>query len=203
MPYFVDSTNAVMVTAPNSRNLPPAGVRSIDTGIAAQAGLADGQQLTATQAACLVQGDVAGYLATFAPGTAPVIEVAPDPNLLIDAGPPLNTYGLMVVTTPTLPGWSIDAVLGTVIGNTVRTRNALSRMGAGIAASFGGELTAYTTLLSESRNEAVRRMVGQAKLLGATAIIGVAFNTSELLEIATELLVVGTAVTAHRIADQA
>ena len=81
-----------------------------------------------------------------------------------------------------------------VQGNTVRSKHA----GRDIAASFknlvGGELKGYTELLTESRREAVERMMGQAQQLGANAIVNVRFTTSAVTAGAAELYAYGTAV---------
>jgi uncharacterized protein YbjQ (UPF0145 family) len=97
-------------------------------------------------------------------------------------------------TTETLPGYEITEVLGLVRGNTIRARH----LGKDIAATFknmaGGEITDYTKMMGESREQALDRMVEEAELLGADAILGVRFTTSSVMQGAAEILVYGTAV---------
>lgn len=102
---------------------------------------------------------------------------------------------MIVVNTETVPGHVIVEVKGMVQGSTVRAKN----VGRDIAASFknmiGGELKGYTELLTESRREALSRMLAQASELGANAVINVRFATSAITAGAAEMLAYGTAVT--------
>lgn len=101
---------------------------------------------------------------------------------------------MIIVNTETAPGFEIVQVKGLVQGNTVRAKHA----GRDIAASFknlvGGELKGYTELLTESRRQAVERMMAQAQQLGANAIVNVRFTTSAVTAGAAELYAYGTAV---------
>ncbi|MGI9458085.1 MAG: YbjQ family protein [Aeoliella sp.] len=101
---------------------------------------------------------------------------------------------MIVVNTENVPGFVIAAVKGLVQGNTVRAKHA----GRDIAASFknlvGGELKGYTELLTESRRQAVERMMAQAQQLGANAVVNVRFTTSAVTAGAAELYAYGTAV---------
>ncbi len=101
---------------------------------------------------------------------------------------------MIVVNTETIPGYRIVEVRGIVQGNTVRAKHA----GRDIAASFknlvGGELKGYTELLTDSRREALKRMLGQAKELGANAVVNVRFSTSAITAGAAEMYAYGTAV---------
>src|SRR5690606_15923382 len=101
---------------------------------------------------------------------------------------------MIIVNTETAPGFDIVQVKGLVQGNTVRAKHA----GRDIAASFknlvGGELKGYTELLTESRRQAVERMMAQAEQLGANAIVNVRFTTSAVTAGAAELYAYGTAV---------
>lgn len=101
---------------------------------------------------------------------------------------------MIVVNTETVTGYRIREIKGIVQGNTVRAKHA----GRDIAASFknlvGGELKGYTELLTESRREAVQRMMAQAEQLGANAILNVRFTTSAVSAGAAELYAYGTAV---------
>jgi len=101
---------------------------------------------------------------------------------------------MIVTNTETISGFTIQKTLGLVQGNTVRAKHA----GRDIAASFknlvGGELKGYTELLTESRREAMQRMLAQAQQLGANAVVNVRFSTSSVTAGASELYVYGTAV---------
>ncbi len=94
----------------------------------------------------------------------------------------------------TIPGKTIVAHYGIVSGSTVRAKHAGRDIMAGFKNIFGGELKAYTELLSESREEALLRMQEQARSLGANAIVNVRFSTSSVAAGAAELYVYGTAV---------
>ena len=101
---------------------------------------------------------------------------------------------MIVVNTETVAGHNIVEVKGMVQGNTVRAKHA----GRDIAASFknlvGGELRGYTELLTESRRQALERMMAQAQQLGANAVVNVRFTTSAVTAGAAELYAYGTAV---------
>ncbi len=101
---------------------------------------------------------------------------------------------MIVVTTPDIAGKRIVRTLGIVRGNTVRGRN----VGRDIQASFrnivGGEIHEYTKLLGESREHALDRMIEEARILGANAIVCTRFATSEVATHAAEILAYGTAV---------
>ena len=84
--------------------------------------------------------------------------------------------------------------LGLVQGSTVRAKHAGRDILAGLKNIVGGELTAYTELLVESRKEAVARMVQQAEAVGANAVLNVRFSTSNIASGAAEVMAYGTAV---------
>ena len=88
-----------------------------------------------------------------------------------------------------LPNHIITERLDVVYGNTVG-KDFLS----GLKNIVGGELTAYTELLEEARQEAMNRMITKAQVLGADAIVGIRFSTSNITAGASELFVYGTAV---------
>lgn len=96
-----------------------------------------------------------------------------------------------------LPGHQIIRQLDVVYGSTVRSKHAGRDLLAGLKNIVGGELTAYTELLEESRQEALDRMIEKARLLGANAIVGIRFSTSSIAQGAAELFVYGTAVIAQ------
>ena len=101
---------------------------------------------------------------------------------------------MKIVNTETIPGYSITSVKGLVSGNTIRAKHIGRDIGAGLKNLVGGELTGYTELLSESRQEALGRMISDAEAKGANAIVNVRFTTSAVAGGAAELYAYGTAV---------
>ena len=95
-----------------------------------------------------------------------------------------------------LPNYQITERLDVVYGSTVRSKHVGKDLFAGLKNIVGGELTAYTELLEESRQEAIDRMVLKAEALGADAVVGLRFSTSSIAQGASELFVYGTAVKA-------
>ena len=95
-----------------------------------------------------------------------------------------------------LPNYQITERLDVVYGSTVRSKHVGKDLFAGLKNIVGGELTAYTELLDESRQEAIDRMVIKAEALGADAVVGLRFSTSSIAQGAAELFVYGTAVKA-------
>jgi uncharacterized protein YbjQ (UPF0145 family) len=101
---------------------------------------------------------------------------------------------MLIVTTNDLPGYRVDEVLGEIFGLTVRSRNAFSQMGAGLKSILGGELRGMTTALTDSRNQVMQRLIDEATLRGANAILAMRFDTSEMGGVWTEICAYGTAV---------
>ncbi|MEC7872351.1 MAG: YbjQ family protein [Candidatus Neomarinimicrobiota bacterium] len=101
---------------------------------------------------------------------------------------------MIVVTTEKVSGHKIKEHLGTVIGNTIRARHVGKDIQAAFRTVLGGEIKEYTSMLAESREQALMRMKDRATELGADAIVGVRFQTSMILSGTAELLVYGTAV---------
>ncbi|MBH0097108.1 YbjQ family protein [Psychrobacter sp. NZS113] len=95
-----------------------------------------------------------------------------------------------------LPNYQITERLDVVYGSTVRSKHVGKDLFAGLKNIVGGELTAYTELLEESRQEAIDRMIVKAESLGADAVVGLRFSTSSIAQGASELFVYGTAVKA-------
>ena len=93
-----------------------------------------------------------------------------------------------------VPGMTITRHLGMVSGSTVRAKHVGKDILAGLKNITGGELTSYTELLQEARQEAVSRMIMEAKGLGANAVINVRFSTASITSGAAEILAYGTAV---------
>jgi len=94
----------------------------------------------------------------------------------------------------TIPGARITRHLGLVSGNTIRAKHVGRDLMAGLKNLVGGELKGYTELMSEARSEAVSRMVHQAQMMGANAVVNVRFSTSSVAQGAAELFAYGTAV---------
>ncbi len=101
---------------------------------------------------------------------------------------------MIVVTTNQIAGREIVDTIGVVKGNTIRAKHIGKDIVAGLRSIVGGEIKEYTEALNEAREEALRRMIKDAESLGADAIIGVRFTTSQVMAGAAELLVYGTAV---------
>ena len=101
---------------------------------------------------------------------------------------------MIVTNIEILPGRRVIRHLGMVTGSTVRAKHAGKDIMAGFKNIFGGELKAYTELMQEAREEAMQRMIAQAKAIGANAVINVRFATSSIAVGAAELFVYGTAV---------
>ncbi len=95
----------------------------------------------------------------------------------------------------TVPGKTITRFFGVVSGSTVRAKHIGKDILAGFRNIVGGELKAYTELLTEAREDALRRMVEQAESLGANAVVNIRFSTSSVAQGAAELFAYGTAVT--------
>lgn len=105
---------------------------------------------------------------------------------------------MLIATTNELPGYEIEEVFGEVFGLTVRSRNIGSQIGAGLKSLIGGELQGMTKALAESRAQVIERMVEEAELKGANAIVAMRFDTSEMGGNWTEICAYGTAVRARR-----
>ncbi len=103
---------------------------------------------------------------------------------------------MIVTNIETIPGMQIKTHYGLVSGSTVRAKNAIKDIGAGLKNMVGGELKSYTELLQEAREEAINRMIEQAKKFNANAIINVRLATSSVTAGAAEVYAYGTAVEA-------
>jgi uncharacterized protein YbjQ (UPF0145 family) len=111
---------------------------------------------------------------------------------------------MMIVTTPTLPGYRVVKVLGAVTGLTVRTRGVGGKFVAGIEGMFGGEVTSYSSEAEKARRESLQRLIDKAKSIGANAVIGTDFETSDILQgTATLFSAYGTAVIVEPAKDTA
>lgn len=101
---------------------------------------------------------------------------------------------MLISTTYEIYGKKITKHLGLVRGNTIRARHLGRDIVAGLRNVVGGEVDEYTKLMAESREQAIDRMIEEAQKLGANAIVGVRFTTTEVMQRAAEIMVFGTAV---------
>ena len=101
---------------------------------------------------------------------------------------------IIVVTTPTVPNYRVKSILGIVTGLTARTRGIGGKFVAGIQSAIGGEVSAFTYEIEKARSEALDRMKSDARQIGANAVIGVDFETSEVFEATVLISITGTAV---------
>jgi uncharacterized protein YbjQ (UPF0145 family) len=101
---------------------------------------------------------------------------------------------MLFVTTETIVGKEITESLGTVRGSTVRARNIGSDFFAGLKNIVGGEISEYTKLLADAREQAIQRMLADAVRMRADAVINVRFTTSQVMQGAAEIMAYGTAV---------
>lgn len=105
---------------------------------------------------------------------------------------------MIVVTTETISNYTITRTLGLVRGNTIRARHVGKDIMAAFRNLVGGEVSEYTKMMAESREQAIDRMVAEAKSLGADGIVNVRFTTSMVMQGAAELLATGTAVVVEK-----
>ncbi len=101
---------------------------------------------------------------------------------------------MLTVTTNDLPGHRIVRVIGLVRGVTVRSRNVVAGLGAFLQTMKGGEITIYTKLAEQARQQAHDLLVAHAASLGANAIIAMRYDANEINAGVTEVLAYGTAV---------
>ena len=102
---------------------------------------------------------------------------------------------MIVVTTHDLPGYRVTQVHGLVRGNTIRARHLGKDLTAALRNIAGGEITEYTKMLAEAREQSIDRMLEEADALKANAVLGLRFQTSMVQSGAAEMLCYGTAVT--------
>lgn len=99
-----------------------------------------------------------------------------------------------ITTTETLPDREVVEVLGVARGNVVKARNVGRDITQGLRNLVGGELTSYSGLLSEARDEAIDRMEADAEEMGADAVVNLRLQTSEIANSGAEVMAYGTAV---------
>jgi len=108
---------------------------------------------------------------------------------------------MLMTNTEDIPGMTIVEFHGVVSGSTVRTKHIGRDFMAGLKNIVGGELKGYTELLADARQEAIDRMLEDARSRGANAVVNVRFTTSNITQGASELLAYGTAVVARKAAE--
>lgn len=101
---------------------------------------------------------------------------------------------MIVTTTDSVAGKRVVRTLGLVRGNTIRARHVGRDITAALRTLVGGEISEYTKLFAEAREQAIDRMLEEAESLGANAVIELRFSTSMVMSGAAELMVYGTAV---------
>jgi uncharacterized protein YbjQ (UPF0145 family) len=101
---------------------------------------------------------------------------------------------MIIVTSNEIPGKRIKKTLGLVRGNTIRARHLGRDIMAALRNIVGGEVSDYTKMLAEAREQALDRMIEEASKMGANAVISLRFATSMVMQGAAELLAYGTAV---------
>lgn len=101
---------------------------------------------------------------------------------------------MIVVTTDRIHGKRVVETLGLVRGNSIRSRHLGKDIMASLRNLVGGEISEYTKMMGEVREQALDRMVDEAEALGGNAILAVRFSTSEVMKAAAELMAYGTAV---------
>ena len=101
---------------------------------------------------------------------------------------------MLITTQDEFTDYTITKSLGLVRGNTIRARHIGKDIMAGLRTIVGGEITEYTKMLAESREQAIDRMIKEAEGLGANAVVCLRFTTSAVMQGSAELLAYGTAV---------
>ena len=109
--------------------------------------------------------------------------------------PGIQRHEIPILTTFDPPaGWDVERVIGPCWGITVRSRSVVGTTCAGCQTFFGGEITMFTELANESRNEAMTRLEQQARQMGANGVLGMRFDSSDLANSTNEIIAYGTAV---------
>ena len=105
---------------------------------------------------------------------------------------------MLLSTTETVPGREISENLGLVRGNVIRAKHIGTDIVASLRNLVGGEVPEYTKMMAGAREQSLDRMVSDARLLGADAVVGLRFTTSMVMQGAAEILAFGTAVKLER-----
>jgi uncharacterized protein YbjQ (UPF0145 family) len=105
-----------------------------------------------------------------------------------------ETEPMLIATAPFIAGWKVVETRGHVFGLVVRSRGLGGNIMAGLRSIGGGEIHEYTSLLEDTRRQAIDRMVQNATMMGGNAIISFRFDSSELANTMSEIVAYGTAV---------
>jgi len=97
-----------------------------------------------------------------------------------------------------IPGYEIVETKGFAYGLTVRSRGVGGQIGAGLRSVFGGEIKEYVSMMEDSRNEALNRLIDHCKNMGANALIAVRYDSSAISDVMQEVLAYGTAVVVEK-----
>jgi len=101
---------------------------------------------------------------------------------------------MIITTSDRVEGRAIARTVGLVKGNTIRARHVGRDIKAGLKSLVGGEITDYTKMMSDAREQAIQRMVEDAEKKGANAIVSMRLATSMIMQNASEVLAYGTGV---------
>ena len=101
---------------------------------------------------------------------------------------------MLISTAPFIAGWKVVETRGHVFGLVVRSRGLGGNIMAGLRSLGGGEIHEYTSLLEDTRRQAIDRMVQNATMMGANAVISFRFDSSEIATTMSEIVAYGTAV---------
>ncbi len=101
---------------------------------------------------------------------------------------------MIITTTEQVEGKKVKRTIGMVKGSTIRARHLGKDIMAAFRGMAGGEITEYTKMMAEAREEAIKRMIEDAEKQGASAIICLRFSTSMIMQNAAEVLAYGTGV---------
>ena len=101
---------------------------------------------------------------------------------------------MIITTSAQIEGKTISKTVGLVKGSTIRARHVGRDIMAGLRAMVGGEVTEYTKMMAEAREQAIQRMVEDAEKQEANAIVSMRFTTSMVMQSASEILAYGTGV---------
>ena len=105
---------------------------------------------------------------------------------------------MLIVTTENIKGYKVTDIKGHVFGLVVRSRGLGGNIVAGLRSIVGGEIHEYTSLLEDTRKEAIDRLVKNAQAMGANAIVMMRFDSSEIGQTMSEIVAYGTAVVAEK-----
>ena len=101
---------------------------------------------------------------------------------------------MIITTTPSVGGYRVSDTKGHVFGLVVRSRGLAGNLAAGLRSLVGGEIHEYTSLLEDTRRQAIDRMVQNATMMGANAVLSMRFDSSEIGQTMSEIVAYGTAV---------